>query len=45
MHKDQQRLQDVFLPQIAARIVATDGMSERDCTILNRMLIQGGVLR
>jgi len=38
MHKDQQRLQDVFLPQITARIVATDGMSERDCTILARLL-------
>jgi hypothetical protein len=41
MHKDQQRLQDVFLPQLAGRIVEETPEAERDCTVLNRMLIQG----
>jgi hypothetical protein len=41
MHKDQKRLQDVFLPQLAARIVAEGPEAERDCTILNRLLVQG----
>jgi len=42
MHKDQQRIQDVFVPQLMDRIVTEgDPAAERDCTILNRLLIQG----
>lgn len=41
MHKDQQRVMDVALPAIAARIHETTPQAERDCTVLNRLLIQG----
>lgn len=41
MHKDQKRVKDVLLPQIMDRVLGESREAERDCTILNRALIQG----
>ena len=41
MHKDQKRVMDVALPAIATRIHDDTPASERDCTVLNRLLVQG----
>lgn len=41
MHKDQKRLQDVFLPQLVGRIASEDPVAERECTVLNRAFTQG----
>lgn len=41
MHKDQKRVKDVLLPQIMDRVLSDSQEAERDCTVLNRALIQG----
>lgn len=41
MHKDQTRVKEVLLSQIMDRVLGTTPQAERDCTILNRLLIQG----
>jgi len=41
MHKDQKRIKDVLLPQIVAAVHDDSPEARRDCTMLNRMLIQG----
>lgn len=41
MHKDQTRVQEAFLPLLASRIVDPTPEAERDCTVLNRMFVQG----
>jgi len=41
-HKDQERLQEVFLPTLMDRIVAEDDESAAaDCTVMNRLFVQG----
>lgn len=41
MHKDQKRVRDALLPFIMDRIMEASPEAERDCTVLNRALIQG----
>lgn len=41
MHKDQKRVMEVVLPLIAVTIHDETPESERDCTVLNRLLSQG----
>jgi len=41
MHKDQTRVMEVALPAIASRIHDDTPEGQRDCTVLNRMLVQG----
>jgi len=41
MHKDQKRIKDVLLPQIVDAVHDDSPEAQRDCTMLNRMLIQG----
>lgn len=41
MHKDQKRVMDVALPAIATRLHDDSPEAQRDCTVLNRLLIQG----
>lgn len=41
MHKDQKRVQSTLLPFIMDRVVEESPAAERDCTVLNRALIQG----
>jgi hypothetical protein len=41
LHKDQKRIQDALLPYVMDRVLAVSPEAERDCTVLNRALIQG----
>lgn len=40
-HKDQKRVQDALLPFVMDRVLSEDPAAVRDCTVLNRALIQG----
>lgn len=41
MHRDQKRVRDALLPQIMDIVTADTYDAKRDCTILNRALLQG----
>ncbi len=40
-HKDQDRLQEKFLPFLMDRIVGDTAEALRDCTVVNRLFVQG----
>lgn len=40
-HKDQVRIQEVFLPHLAERLLDESPEAQRDCTVVNRLFIQG----
>ena len=41
MHKDQKRIVDALLPRILAAAFTTSTETERDCTVMNRLFLQG----
>lgn len=41
MHKDQARVKDTFLPHLMDRIISNDAAAVLDCTLLNRLCLQG----
>lgn len=41
MHKDQKRVQEAFLPTLMDRVLDETPEAERDCTVVNRLFLQG----